>query len=491
LSERAPKLVVEGLQKRFGGLTAVRDVSFSIRPGEILGLIGPNGSGKSTVMKSILGVERPDAGSVKVDGREVAGWPPHRIARLGVGMVFQHSRPLYRQTVLENIVLGLLPDRLMDVLPSAATDARARAIAERVGLASVLDRRPATLPFADLRKMEIAKAIARDPQVVLIDEPFAGLTARETASFAALIAEMRNDGRAVLIVDHNVKSISALVDRIYAMHVGERIAEGTVDEVMANPTVRKVYLGGALETAARPETAFSDAKTPFLEIENLNVVYGKAQALEDVSLHVHQGEFVAVVGLNGAGKTTLFNAVSGLIPYAGDIRREGQTLRGRTAAAIAREGIVQSPEGRELFGAMTVSENLNMGGHRLADDARAERRDWLFDLFPVLRERQTQNAATLSGGEQQMLTIARALMMKPRLLILDEPTLGLAPVIMEQISKALARLRQSTEMTVLLGEQNVTFALPHADRVYVLEHGRIAWEGDPSRFADEAGARYL
>jgi branched-chain amino acid transport system ATP-binding protein len=491
MSARAPKLEVEGLRKRFGGLTAVRDVSFSIQAGEILGLIGPNGSGKSTVMKSILGVERPDAGSVRVDGREVAGWPPHRIARLGVGMVFQHSRPLYRQTVIENIILGLLPDRLMHLLPLAATDARARAIAGRVGLAGVLNRRPSTLPFADLRKMEIAKAIARDPQVVLIDEPFAGLTARETASFAALIAEMRADGRAVLIVDHNVKSISALVDRIYAMHVGERIAEGTVEEVMANPTVRKVYLGGALETAARPETAFGDANTPFLEIDNLNVVYGKAQALEKVSLHVHQGEFVAIVGLNGAGKTTLFNAVSGLVPYAGDIRRQGRTLRGRTAAAIARDGVVQSPEGRELFGAMTVSENLDMGGHRLPDNVRAERREWLFDLFPVLKERRSQTAATLSGGEQQMLTIARALMMKPDLLILDEPTLGLAPVIMEQISKALARLRQATEMTVLLGEQNVTFALPHADRVYVLEHGRIVWEGDPSRFAAEAGARYL
>jgi branched-chain amino acid transport system ATP-binding protein len=491
MSAPTPKLEIEGLQKRFGGLTAVRDVSFSLHAGEILGLIGPNGSGKSTVMKSILGVERPDAGSVRVDGREVSGWPPHRIARLGVGMVFQHSRPLYRQTVIENIILGLLPDRLVDVLPLAATDARARAIAERVGLASVLDRRPATLPFADLRKMEIAKAIARDPQVVLIDEPFAGLTVRETASFAALIAEMRADGRAVLIVDHNVKSISTLVDRIYAMHVGERIAEGTVAEVMANPTVRRVYLGGALETAARPETAFGDARTPFLEIENLNVVYGKAQALENVSLHVRRGEFVAVVGLNGAGKTTLFNAVSGLTPYAGDIRREGRTLRGKTAATVAREGIVQCPEGRELFGAMTVGENLDMGGHRLAENARAERREWLFDLFPVLKERQSQTAATLSGGEQQMLTIARALMMKPDLLILDEPTLGLAPVIMEQISKALERLRQATEMTVLLGEQNVTFALPHADRVYVLEHGRIAWEGDPSRFASEAGARYL
>ena len=142
MSADAARLEVNGLQKRFGGLTAVKDISFSVHAGEILGLIGPNGSGKSTVMKSILGVERPDAGSVRVDGQEVAGWPPHRIARLGVGMVFQHSRPLHRQTVLENILLGLLPDRLLDLLPRAAADARARAIAERVGLTTVLDRRP-------------------------------------------------------------------------------------------------------------------------------------------------------------------------------------------------------------------------------------------------------------------------------------------------------------------------------------------------------------
>ena len=182
MSARAPKLEVEDLFKRFGGLTAVRDVSFSIRPGEILGLIGPNGSGKSTVMKSILGVERPDAGSVRIDGVEVAGWPPHRIARLGVGMVFQHSRPLHRQTVLENIFLGLLPDRLHRRPVPTPRRPRARERSPSAsGWRAVLDRRPATLPFADLRKMEIAKAIARDPRVVLVDEPFAGLTARETA----------------------------------------------------------------------------------------------------------------------------------------------------------------------------------------------------------------------------------------------------------------------------------------------------------------------
>jgi branched-chain amino acid transport system ATP-binding protein len=491
MSAAPARLEAKGLTKRYGGLVAVKDISFKVAAGEILGLIGPNGSGKSTVMKSIIGVERPDGGAVRVEGTDVAGWPSHKIARLGVGMVFQHSRPLHRQTVLENIILGLLPDQLLRLLPDPAVEERARAIAERVGLSAVLDRRPSTLPFADLRRIEIAKALARDPQVVLVDEPFAGLTARETAAFAQLIAELRDDGRAILLVDHNVKSVAALADRVFAMYVGERIAEGSVEDVMRDETVRRVYLGGGIETAARPEAGFRDAKVPFLQVDRLSVFYGKAQALEDISIHVHEGEFVSVVGLNGAGKTTLFNAISGLLPYDGAILRQGQSLRGRSAAAIARAGLVQSPEGRELFTDMTVRENLDMGGQRLDKAARAERLDWLFDLFPILRERQSQAAGTLSGGEQQMLAIARALMMRPDLLILDEPTLGLAPVILAQISKALERLRQTTSLTVILGEQNVTFALPHADRVYVLEHGRIVWEGDPSRFAAEMGEAYL
>ena len=484
-------LEVTGLTKRFGGLVAVKDMALSVGAGKILGLIGPNGSGKSTVMKLIMGIERPDAGSVHINGTEVAGWPSHRIARMGAGIVFQHSRPLHRQTVLENITLALLPDKLTRLLADPQTDARARAIAERVGLGGVLDRRPATLPFADLRKIEIAKAIARDPQVLLIDEPFAGLTARETAAFSDLICELRDDGRAVLVVDHNVKSVARMVDRVIAMYVGERIAEGSADEVMRDETVRRVYLGGSLETAARPESSFRDTATPFLAVDNVSVHYGKAQALEDVSIHVHAGEFVSVVGLNGAGKTTLFNTISGLLPYAGDIRREGASLRGRSAAAIARHGIVQCPEGRELFVYMSVRENLDLGGQHLPAAERDAQIGWLFELFPVLKDRQKQAAGTLSGGEQQMLTIARALMMKPKLLMLDEPTLGLAPVILEQISKALERLRQTTAITVLLAEQNVTFALPHADRVYVLEHARIVWEGEPARFAAEMGTGYL
>jgi len=486
-----PRLLdVCGLTKRYGGLVAVNDMSFSIAPGEILGLIGPNGSGKSTVMKLIMGIEKPNAGVVKIEGVDVAGWPSHRIARQGVGIVFQHSRPLHRQTVLENIKLALLPDSLTQLVAASHIDDRAHAIAKRVGLGAVTQRRPGTLPFADLRRLELARAIARDPKIVLVDEPFAGLTAGEVRDFSELIASFRHDGHAVLLVDHNVKGIAALVDRAIAMYLGEFVAGGTAQEVLTNETVRRVYIGGRIETAARPprDTAASDR---LLDVQDLSVFYGKAQALEDVSLHVGAGEFVSVVGLNGAGKTTLFNAISGLVPSQGSIAFDATNLAGRTAAQIARGGIVQCPESRELFGDMSVRENLDLGGQHLPRAKSAAQLEWLLELFPILKSRHSQAARTLSGGEQQMLAIARALMMQPRLLILDEPTLGLAPVILEQLSRALEKLRQTTDITILLGEQNVTFALPHADRVYVLEHGRFVWEGDPQRFAAEAGDAYL
>jgi ABC-type branched-subunit amino acid transport system ATPase component len=489
-AETRIRLQVAGLQKRFGGLVAVNNIGFSIREGEILGLIGPNGSGKSTVMKLIMGIEKPNAGSVQLDGVEIAGWPTHRIARQGIGIVFQHSRPLHRQTVLENIKLALLPDSLLRLTTATHVGERAREIAARVGLGAVLDRLPGTLPFADLRRMELARALARDPAVVLIDEPFAGLTSGEVVEFSRLIGQFRTEGHAVLLVDHNVKGVAALVDRVFAMYLGERIAEGSAEEVMRDETVRRVYLGGDLGIATRPPAA-ARSTASLLELRDVSVFYGRAQALESASLVVREGEFVSVVGINGAGKTTMFNAISGLIPYSGEITWDGRKLAGLSGAAVARAGIVQCPESRELFGDMSVRENLDLGGMHLTAMERAKQLAWLFDLLPILEARQGQAARTLSGGEQQMLAIARALMMQPRLLILDEPTLGLAPVIMEQLSHALERLRNTTPITVLLGEQNVTFALPHADRVYVLEHARLVWEGAPARFAAEKGADYL
>jgi len=485
-------LEVAGLTKRFGGLVAVDDLEFRVESGEILGLIGPNGSGKSTTLSLIIGLQAPSGGSVRLQGEEIAGAAAHRIARLGVAIAFQHSRPLHRQSVLEHIRLALLPDELWQIAYKPGATRRAHAIADRLGLADVVDRLPNTLAFAYLRRLELAKAIARDPRLVLIDEPFAGLTAAEMQEFSRLIAGLRAEGRAIVVVDHNVKGISALVDRIVVMHAGRKIAEGLPAEVMGNARVREVYLGGAIEAAvARRAVVPSPDRCPLLEVAGLSVNYGKASALDGADILLNEGDSVAVVGLNGAGKTTLFNAISGFVSHSGEVRFAGQRLDGWDPGAIARAGIAYAPETRELFGDLSVRENLELAGQRLSASLYAETEAWLHNLFPVLRQRSAQLSRTLSGGEQQMLTIARSLMTRPRLLILDEPTLGLAPIVLQHISDALDVLLRETKLTLLLGEQNVAFALRHAERLYVLEHGRIIWKGPTADFAQGVGKRYL
>ena len=499
-------LQVSGLSKRFGGLRAVNDLAFSVDRGEILGLIGPNGSGKSTTLSLIMGIVRPDAGSVRLDGREAAGRRTYRIAERGIGMVFQHSRPLKRQTVLENIKLALLPNTIFQLFSKPDVMRRAREIAERVGLGEVADALPESLAYADLRRLEVAKTIALNPAVLLLDEPFAGLAPNEVREFSELVTQLRDEGHAIVLVDHNVKAVASLVDRVVAMYVGEKIAEGTPAEVTGDARVREVYFGGtfdeaepgkeqikeALDVESSAEAAAkAEARPVMLDVKIESVRYGKAQALRDANIQVHEGEFVSVVGLNGAGKSTLFKSILGFVAYDGDVVWQGTSLRGRTPAAVTDYGLGLCPETRELFRYMSVRENLEMGGQRLAKPELRESLERVFELFPVLRERQKQAAFTLSGGEQQQLTIARALMQRPKLLILDEPTLGLAPLIIENISSALERLRDETGLTILLGEQNVTFALKHSDRIYLLETGDLTWQGDAESFIEEAGADFL
>ena len=217
-----------------------------------------------------------------------------------------------------------------------------------------------------------------------------------------------------------------------------------------------------------------------LNVSGLNVSYGGLHALSDVSLDVGDGEFVTIVGPNGAGKTTLLKAIGGsVLPQAGRIEYGGTDIAGRPSHARARLGIALVPEGRKVFSSLSVLENLEMGSYRsAARPQRAEGLDTVYGLFPVLRERRTQLAGSLSGGEQQMLAIGRGLMARPDLLLLDEPSQGLGPRIVEMIFEAIAAIRRARRVTILLVEQRVVEALELCDRGYVLETGRVTLVGE-------------
>ena len=216
-----------------------------------------------------------------------------------------------------------------------------------------------------------------------------------------------------------------------------------------------------------------------LKVSGLSVSYGGLHALADVSLEVGEGEFVTIVGPNGAGKTTLLKAIGGgVVPAGGRIEYRGENIAGRPSHARARLGIAHVPEGRKVFSSLSVLENLEMGSYRAAARARrAEGLESVFGLFPVLHERRTQLAGSLSGGEQQMLAIGRGLMARPELLLLDEPSQGLGPRIVEIIFEAIAAIRRARRLTILLVEQRVVEALELCDRGYVLETGRVTLVG--------------
>jgi branched-chain amino acid transport system ATP-binding protein len=218
-----------------------------------------------------------------------------------------------------------------------------------------------------------------------------------------------------------------------------------------------------------------------LRLVNLNTSYGLVRVLKNVTLHVNQGEIVTLIGANGAGKSTTLSTISGLVkPTSGKIVFEKQTISGHSTEKIVHLGIALVPEGRQIFWPMTVKDNLEMGGHLLykANGRKLlnERIEEMCKLFPILRERHTQLAGTLSGGEQQMLAIAMALLSKPKLLLLDEPSMGLAPLIVKEIFHTIKDLQQKTGLTVLLVEQNAKAALKIADRGYVMETGKIIFE---------------
>ncbi|WP_304308436.1 ATP-binding cassette domain-containing protein [Pseudacidovorax intermedius] len=496
-------LDVKDVNRRFGGLQALGGVSFDVRRGEILALIGPNGAGKSTLLSVVAGAIRADTGTVTFKGERIDGLAAEQVNRRGLVRTFQGAEVLRQMTVLENVMAAGVSHAQSGILSGMLGFGRAAEVGRQlsttgmeklqvVGLERLANANAALLTAGQQRLLSIARALATGAELLILDEPAAGLNTLEKRVLAEVITRIRAKGATVVFVEHDLAFVSQLAERMVVLHHGRVIAKGVPEEVREDPAVIEAYLGNTELNAARAAVEPVGDRPVVLTVGDLRLRYGGLTALDGVRIEVREGEIVALIGANGAGKSTLLNAIAGTEkPQGGTITFGGKDLAPLGKEARTGAGISLAPEGRALFAALTVHDNLLMGRYARVRQSGVTQLLWprgsaraeldavleeVLDFFPRLRERLHQQAGTLSGGEQQMLAIGRALMNRPTMLMLDEPSFGLAPQVSREILGSLVRLA-AQGMTVLLVEQNARSALQVADRAYILVNGRIVADG--------------
>jgi ABC-type branched-subunit amino acid transport system ATPase component len=480
-------LDVDGVGITFGGVRALSDVSARVEGGTVMGIIGPNGAGKTTLLNIVCGFYRPGAGSVRLGEDQLAGAPAYRVARSGIARTFQTPQLFERMTVLENLLVAMQGGRLGGPLrePDEGQSQTARALMSYVGFNGNVEQFAGDLPHIDKRLLEIARALALRPTVLMLDEPAAGLNHGDKLVLAKLLRRIADAGVSVVLIEHDMSLVMGICDEIVVLDAGRRLAHGTPDRVRNDPAVIEAYLGAA-ELEGRPrESPLEASGPPLLDVEGLVAGYGGAAVLNQVALAVQQGELVAVLGANGAGKSTLMRALSGLLrPVQGRVQFAGQPIEGLSAHGIAAQGLVLVPEGRQVFAELSVIDNLRLGAYTRRDLEPGEI-EAMLERFPSLERRKHSRAGLLSGGEQQMLAIARGLIARPKVLLLDEPSLGLAPALIAELFEVLADLRDRG-ITILLVDQMAVLALAVADRGYVMESGAIVHAGSAAELCTDA-----
>ncbi|MBV9197069.1 MAG: ATP-binding cassette domain-containing protein [Solirubrobacterales bacterium] len=500
---RPQALRVGNLTVRFGGVTAVNDVSLSIAPGEIVGLIGPNGAGKSTLIDALSGFVPLATGTITLGEKDLTRTAPHQRVHAGLVRSWQSVDLFDDVSVRENMeVASERPagQALLEVVwpRRHALAETASAAVSQFALGDDLERLPVELSFSQRRMVTTARAVALNPSVLLLDEPAGGFSDVRRHELAEAIAPLaRERGMGLLVVDHDMPFVMGLCDRIVVLNFGEKIADGTPDEVRANPEVISAYLRGDAEERAEEEHELVTAarsrharragreRSVLLAARDMAVGYYDHPVVRGIDLEVRPGEVVALLGANRAGKTTTLLGLAGAIqPLAGEVYWLGEQVSKRVPLhRRAAQGLGFLTDERAVFQQLTVTENLRV-------DARCDA-GYVLRLFPELEDHLNRRAGLLSGGQQQMLGLGRALARHPKVLLVDEMSLGLAPIMVARLMEVLRQAADDQGVGVVLVEQHVQEALRISDRVCVVAGGRMTLAGNVEDVVDRVEDAFL
>jgi ABC-type branched-subunit amino acid transport system ATPase component/ABC-type branched-subunit amino acid transport system permease subunit len=487
-------LSARNLEKSFGGIHAVRGFDLSVRDRTLHALIGPNGAGKTTAFNVLSGLYAPDAGSVELEGKSIAGLKPEDITRAGVGRSFQITNLFGGLSVEENVRLAVQARSRMRYAMWHSTASLSDIHAETaeligyIGLAGIESAEASSLSYGGQRLLDMGLALATQPRILLLDEPLAGLAVAERERIAKLIKTISTE-IPILLVEHDIDRVFRIADHVTVMNDGAVLVDGSVEDARSNDKVREVYIGSGSAAVAAEQRKSVVEPDRLLTVDSINTFYGKSHILNSVSFDVRKHEIVALLGRNGAGKSTLLKSLVGIArPEAGSIRLLEQETVGLPSAEIARRGIGYVPQGRGLFAGMTVADNLVLGRlKRTGGDGIRWNDARIIEVFPRLAERWNTPADYLSGGEQQMVAVARALAGNVRVLLLDEPFEGLSPAVTQELFEVFDRLR--SEIAIVIVDHHLDLALALSDRTVVLERGSVTWTGASTLLRDDLELR--
>jgi ABC-type uncharacterized transport system ATPase subunit len=508
LTEPEPKAVplaveLTGITKRFPGVVANRDINLRVARGEVHAVVGENGAGKSTLMKILYGMQRPDEGTIRVDGREVSFRSPTDAINAGIGMVHQHFMLADNFTVLENVVLGAEPTTFGGRLDRSAARRRIRTISDAYGLDVEPDRMVEDLGVGDRQRVEILKVLYRGARILILDEPTAVLVPQEVDELFANLAGLREVGLTVLFISHKLDEVLKVADSITVIRAGTTVAEVTPSQVTARDLAH-LMVGSELPTPETRESTVTDVVQLSIEGLSLPAAEGEERLLlHDISLAVHRGEVVGIAGVEGNGQAELVEAVIGLrTPSEGSILLGDEDITSWPTLRRREAGIGYIPEDRHRQGLLLPSplwENRVLGHQSRRPnvrgfwiDRKAARDDTrrIIGSYDVRTPGCDTPAFALSGGNQQKLVVGREMSGDPTVLIAAHPTRGVDVGAQAAIWEHL-RTARAKGLAVLLVSADLEELIGMSDTLYVMLRGRLVAKLDPSSVTPEELGSYM